>query len=82
MHLIHRAQEGFTTVALMGTLMIGGLLVTAGFAAVDLDIALTHDDEDAKQAYAAAESRAALYLHHLGQDSNYYLKCTKRAAPN
>jgi hypothetical protein len=25
MHLIHRCQQGFTTVTLMGTLMVGGL---------------------------------------------------------
>ena len=38
MSLIHRCQQGFTTVTLMGVLMVGGLLVAASFAAVQPDI--------------------------------------------
>ncbi len=56
MHLIHRCQQGFTTVTLMGVLMVGGLLVAASFAAVDPDLGLTKKDDDSKQAYAAAEA--------------------------
>ena len=55
-HLIHRCQQGFTTVTLMGVLMVGGLLVAASFAAVDPDLGLTKKDDDSKQAYAAAEA--------------------------
>ena len=40
----------------MGVLMVGGLLVAASFAAVDPDISLSREDEDSKQAYAAAEA--------------------------
>jgi hypothetical protein len=35
------SERGFTTVTLMGVLMVGGLLVAAGFAAVDPDISLS-----------------------------------------
>ena len=43
MHLIHRCQQGFTTVTLMGVLLVGGLLVAASFAAVQPDIAFTQE---------------------------------------
>jgi hypothetical protein len=81
MSLIHRCQQGFTTVTLMGVLMVGGLLVAASFAAVDPDIGLTKKDEDSKQAYGAAEAGLAYYMNRLGQDTNYYVKCTNVAPP-
>jgi hypothetical protein len=81
MSLIHRCQQGFTTVTLMGVLMTGGLLVAASFAAVDPDIGLTKKDEDSKQAYAAAEAGLAYYANRLGQDTNYYVKCTNVPPP-
>lgn len=80
MHL--RSERGFTTVALMGVLMIGGLLVAASFAAVDPDISLSRQDQDQKQAYGAAESGLQWYLNALSKDNNYYLKCTTVPAPN
>jgi hypothetical protein len=70
-----RAQDGFTTVTLLGVLMVGGLMVTAGFAAVDPDTKLSASDMNYKQAYATAEAGLNFYLYHLGQDNNYYLKC-------
>lgn len=89
MHLISRlrrgrlaSERGFTTVALMGVLMIGGLLVVAGFAAVDPDISLSREDQDKKQAYGAAESGLQWYLNSLSKDNNYYLKCTQVPQPN
>ena len=75
MHLIHRCQQGFTTVTLMGVLMVGGLLVAASFAAVDPDLGLTKKDDDSKQAYAAAEAGIGYYLNRLAQDSSYYTNC-------
>ena len=69
MHLIHRCQQGFTTVTLMGTLMVGGLLVAATFTAVQPDIAFTQKDADTKQAYGAAEAGLNYYLNRLGQDN-------------
>lgn len=71
-----RSQRGFTTVTLMGVLMVGGLLVTAGFAAVDPDISLSRQDQDTKQAYGAAEAGLQWYLSRLGQDNSFYVHCT------
>jgi hypothetical protein len=75
-------ERGFTTVTLMGVLMVGGLLVAAGFAAVNPDISLSRQDQDQKQAYGAAESGLQWYLNALSKDNNYYLKCTAVPAPN
>ena len=75
MHLIHRCQQGFTTVTLMGVLMVGGLLVAASFAAVDPDLGLTKKDDDSKQAYAAAEAGISYYMNRLAQDTGYYTYC-------
>jgi hypothetical protein len=76
MPLIHRCQRGFTTVTLMGVLAVGGLLVAAGFAAVDPDIGLSREDQDNKQAYGAAEAGLQWYLNSLNRDNGYYVKCT------
>ena len=81
MHLIHRCQRGFTTITLMGTLLVGGLLVAGSFAAVDPDIGFTAKDEDSKQAYGAAEAGLAYYMNRLGLDTSYYVKCTNVTPP-
>jgi hypothetical protein len=77
-----KAEAGFTTVTLMGVLMVGGLLVMAAFTAVDPDIRQSRDDVDSKQAYAAAESGLQWYMNALGRDNTYYLKCDNPPAPN
>jgi hypothetical protein len=82
MHLRLRCQRGFTTVTLMGVLMVGGLLVLASFAAVDPDISLSRGDQDSKQAYGAAEAGLQWYLSRLNQDNNFYLQCDTVPAPN
>ena len=75
-------QRGFTTITIMGVLMVGGLLVMASFAAVDPDISLSRGDRDSKQAYAAAESGLQWYMNGLARDNTYYLKCANPPAPN
>lgn len=75
-------QRGFTTVTLMGVLMVGGLLVLASFAAVDPDIGLSRGDQDSKQAYAAAESGLQWYLNGLQNNNSYYLECDEPLPPN
>jgi Tfp pilus assembly protein PilX len=81
LRLLHRAQQGFTTVTLMGTLMVGGLLVAATFTAVQPDIAFTKKDDDSKQAYGAAEAGVNYYLNRLGQDNSYYTHCANVPSP-
>jgi hypothetical protein len=66
----------------MGVLMVGGVLVMASFAAVDPDIGLSREDQDSKQAYAAAESGLQWYMNGLSRDNVYYLKCNNPPAPN
>jgi hypothetical protein len=75
-------QRGFTTVTLMGVLMVGGLLVTATFAAVNPDIGLSRGDQDSKQAYAAAESGLQWYLNNLSSNNSYYTLCDNPPPPN
>lgn len=75
-------QRGFTTVTLMGVLMVGGLLVMATFSAVNPDIGLSRSDQDSKQAYAAAESGLQWYLNSLGGNNNYYTLCDNPPPPN
>jgi hypothetical protein len=82
MPLSLRNQHGFTTVTLMGVLLIGGLLVAAGFAAVNPDISLSRADQDTKQAYGSAEAGLQWYLNRLGQDNSFYVHCTAVPAPN
>ena len=77
-----KSQAGFTTVTLMGVLLVGGILVMASFAAVDPDISQSRDDIDQKQAYAAAESGLQWYMNGLARDNVYYLKCDNPPAPN
>jgi hypothetical protein len=77
-----RCQRGFTTVTLMGVLLVGGLLVMASFAAVDPDIGLSRTDQHSKQAYAAAESGLQWYLSALSNDNSYYTKCDDGPPPN
>ncbi len=76
------AEHGFTTVTLMGVLAVGGLLVAAGFAAVDPDISLSREDQDYKQAYGAAEAGLQWYLNRLGQDNSFYVRCDNVPRPN
>jgi len=75
-------QRGFTTVTLMGVLLVGGLLVAAGFTAVNPDIGFTRDDQDTKLAYNAAESGVQWYMNQLARDNTYYLDCDNPPAPN
>ena len=74
--------RGFTSVTVMSTLMVGGLVVTAAFAAANGDISIAKNDQSAKQAYAAAEAGLNVYAYHLNQDSGYWADCTSVPNPN
>ena len=69
------AQDGFTTVVLLGALLIGSLLVTAAFTAAQGDTGPARRDQFYKQAYAAAEAGVSYYGAHLVQDPDYWKKC-------
>jgi hypothetical protein len=72
---IARCQRGFTTVTLMGVLSVGTLLVAGGMAAVGPDISISREDQDYKQAYAAAEAGVQWYLSAMAKDNDYYVSC-------
>ena len=75
-------QRGFTTVTLMGVLMVGGLLVLPASPPWTRTSACRASDQDSKQAYAAAEAGLQWYLNRLGRDNSYYLAATNPPAPN
>jgi hypothetical protein len=69
-------NDGFTTVAIMVTAMLSGLLVIAAFATANNGTPLARADQNSKQAYSAAEAGVAWYAYHLKQDPNYWTYCT------
>jgi hypothetical protein len=75
-----KAEAGFTTVAVMGMLLLGGILVAAAFAASDGDTSQARHDQYYKEAYNAAEAGVNWYLYHLTQDANYWSKCASTGA--
>jgi hypothetical protein len=75
-------ERGFSTVVVMGTLLVGGLLVIAAFGATQPGIGMSGEDRDRKLAFAAAEAGLAYYQYHLDSDVNYWTYCTNVAAPS
>lgn len=71
-----RAERGFTTVVVMGMLLVGMLLVAAAFAASDNDTVVARHDQYYKEAYNAAEAGVNWYYFHLTQDANFWSNCT------
>ncbi len=88
MHLIRRLLErarderGNTMAAVMGVMLVGGLLAAAAIASPAKDVGLSRFDQDYKDALAAAEAGAADYMYHLNRDNGYWAKCTNVANPN
>ncbi len=80
--LLGAGERGFSTVVVMGTLLVGGLLVVAAFGATQPGIGLSGDDRDRKRALAAAEAGLAYYQYHLDSDVNYWTYCTNVTAPS
>jgi hypothetical protein len=77
-----KAEHGFTTVVVMGMLMVGMLLVAAAFSASDGDTSSARHDQYYKEAYNAAEAGINWYLFHLTQDANYWSKCASTTPSN
>lgn len=77
-----RGERGFTTVTLMGVLLVGGLLVAAAFAAVVPDIRASGNDLQRKKAWAAAEAGVAYYSYRLAVDPSFWTKCDNVPPPS
>lgn len=71
-----RAEDGFTLVTVMGTLVVVGLFAAAAFAAADGDLRPSMNDRERKEAYAAAEAGINDYLARLGAQTDYWKTCT------
>jgi hypothetical protein len=69
-------NDGFSTVAIMITLMLSSLLAVAAFATANNGTPLSRADQNEKEAYSAAEAGVAFYAFHLAQDPNYWTACT------
>lgn len=76
-----RSQEGFSTVVVMATLMIGGLLAAVTFTQVTGGTTASAQNRDSKLAYAAAEAGLAWYQFQLDQDVSYWKDCTTQPQP-
>ena len=76
------AQDGFTTVVVMGALLIGGALAEVAYQTVLGDIAPAQHSIDRKDAYSAAEAGLNVYAYQLTRDPNLWTKCTAVPPPN
>jgi type II secretory pathway pseudopilin PulG len=76
-----RGERGFSMIAVLATMLIGGLLVVASLSLTTGDQPELRTSIAAKEASAAAEAGLAYYLFHLAQDNQYWAKCTTVAAP-
>lgn len=83
-HLIARARDerGFTTVTVMAVMFCVTLLSVAALSAAQGDLKPGAHDKSRKVARAAAEAGVQNYLFHLGEDPNYWAKCTTGAMPH
>jgi hypothetical protein len=79
---VARCERGFTSFTLMGVILVGMLFVGSVYAAVDPDTMFSRKDQDNKQSYGAAESGIQYYMHHLGLDGAFFVKCTNVPPPN
>lgn len=69
-------QDGFTMPAVMAGMLVVMMVGIAAIATASGDINLARDDQDDKQAFAAAEAGINDYLGNLNTDTNYWAKCT------
>ena len=76
-----KLENGFTTVVVMGMMLVGMLLVAAAFAASDGDTKSARHDQYYKEAYNAADAGVNWYFDHLTQDANYWSQCANNGKP-
>lgn len=75
------AEDGFTMIVAIATMVIVMSLSVAAFAAINGDLPLTANDSLQKQAYAAAQAGVQSYLFALDQDSEYWTQCVPSPLP-
>lgn len=71
-----RGDAGFTMATVMLAMLVVMSLSVAAFAAANGDIRLGQRNVDSKRAYGAAEAGVAYYVQKLGQDNDYWTRCT------
>jgi hypothetical protein len=76
-----KLENGFTTVVVMGMMLVGMLLVAAAFASSDGDTSAARHDQYYKEAYNAADAGINWYFYHLTQDANYWSQCANMGKP-
>jgi hypothetical protein len=77
-----RDERGFTMVTVLTVMLSVTLLSIAALAAAQGDLKPGAHDKSRKVAYAAAEAGLQNYLFHLGEDLDYWAKCTTAAQPH
>ena len=71
-----RDERGFTMIVVIGALMLVTLLSAAALATAGGDMRSTGYATGQKQAYEAADAGLNWFEAQLGQDPNYWQKCT------
>jgi hypothetical protein len=81
MRLANR-EEGYTIVAVVGSIAVVTLLAGAALAATNADLGLVSRDLDEKRALAAAQAGVGDYQYHLNNDNAYWARCTTVPSPH
>jgi Tfp pilus assembly protein PilX len=75
-------EEGYTIVAVVGSIAVVTLLASAALAATNGDLNLVQRDLDQKRAFAAAQAGIGDYSFHLNNDNAYWARCTNVPPPH
>lgn len=73
-------ERGFTMIVVLGALVVAMGLSVAAYGAANGDLGLGRNNQDQKQAYAAAEAGLNDYFFHLSQNPDYWSLCTTPAS--
>jgi Tfp pilus assembly protein PilX len=89
MHLIKRIadrlrrnEDGYTMIAVVGSIALVTTLVGGALAATNQDLNLVRRDLNDKKALAAAQAGIADYSYHLNNDTGYWTRCTNVPTPH
>jgi hypothetical protein len=82
MRLRPGGEEGYTIVAVVGSIAVVTLLAGAALAATNGDLNLVRRDLDEKRAFAAAQAGIGDYSFHLNNDNSYWARCTTVPSPH